>query len=91
MAGTIEDNHGPSAELLEVLRLNADVYLVKVRLFNGEILESKSHVEIKTLSTGKVIKSVAFESDAFQREIMLGNIQSRSVIQAVMTVHSSTG
>jgi hypothetical protein len=75
--------------LLEVVRLNANVYLVKMRLLSGEILETKSHVKMAIFPNGEVIKYVTFESDAFQREIMLGNIQAREVTQAVIAAHSS--
>jgi hypothetical protein len=75
--------------LLEVVRLNADAYLVKMKLLSGEILESKSRVKMEIFPNGEVIKIVTFESDAFQKEIMLGNIQAREVAQAVIAAHSS--
>jgi hypothetical protein len=90
MTNQVENNHGLSTQP-QVVRLGEDAYLVRVTCPNGEVIESKCRVEIKTLATGKVIKNVTFESDAFQREIMLGNIQSRDITQAVIAAHNGTG
>ncbi len=76
-----------SAQVLDVVTIDHGVYLVRVKSSNGDILESRCGVEEKNLPSGERIQQVTFDSDAFQKAIMLGKIQSREVCQAVVAVH----
>jgi hypothetical protein len=82
-------NPGVSGPVLDVARLEAGVYWVRIGLPGGDILESKCRVEAKTLSSGARVENFTFESAALNKEIMLGHIQSRDITQAVMAVHRS--
>jgi hypothetical protein len=63
-------------------------YQLTVELNNGDFVETVCRVVVSETANGEAVQSFKFDSDEFQKAVMLGKIDVRAICAAIEEFHS---
>lgn len=78
----------PASMIKNIVKIRTNTYQLTVELNNGDFVETVCRVVVSETANGEAVQSFKFDSDEFQRAVMLGKIDVRAICAAIEEFHS---